>query len=285
MFVERHASMSVSRVDAVDADRSSRLAKTSTEKKPRRVIRPDRPPRDARRKWIEAVVARRAAGRGSRVEKGERSSRRSVARSTRDDDGAAEGTQSPRTFRGGGADRPRRARAAHAHRDPVAAGAPDVPAGQRRAARAPRALGPGARDGRDARRGIGEREHRGRCAARHEVMRCGTGRAHTERERFASKMFEARRRRDLRVFRAQKVVTSRSNVIFPFSVVRAFSSRTASTALIDAPCRRDRNETERGVAHRARRVVAARERLAVRGATSRAFHRSAPLRRGETRVV
>ena len=116
-------------------------------------------------------------GRGSRVDGGGRSFgvppivRRAMSTAPRSE------TRSPRTFRGGGADRPRRARAAHAHRDPVAAGAPDVPAGQRRAARAPRALGPGARDGRDARRGDGEREHRGRCTARHEVMRRGTRRA------------------------------------------------------------------------------------------------------------
>ena len=122
-------------------------------------------------------------GRGSRVDGGGRSFgvppivRRAMSTAPRSE------TRSPRTFRGGGADRPRRARAAHAHRDPVAAGAPDVPAGQRRDARAPRALGPGARDGRDARRGGGEREHRGRCTARHEVVRREGRRAMRQRER------------------------------------------------------------------------------------------------------
>lgn len=270
--------MSVSRVDAVDADRSSRLAKTSTEKKPRRVIRPDRPPRDARRKWIEAVVARRAAGRGSRVEKGERSSRRSVARSTRDDDGAAEGTQSPRTFRGGGADRPRRARAAHAHRDPVAAGAPDVPAGQRRDARAPRALGPGARDGRDARRGGGEREHRGRCTARHEVVRREGRRAMRQRERGDDPPLS----RSLRTAPERSGgVTNRVSIqsaIFFIRETRPPMNDSGDHRFWFDRLTRTRNgeaslRSERLIAHGARRAVAERERLAVRGATSRALHR------------
>ena len=174
--------MSVSVVDAVDADRSSRLAKTAIEKNLDESL--DRIDASSRAAEVDRG-GRRATGGGPRLARRERPTLFPAFRRSFDarDDGAAEGTQSPRTFRGGGADRPRRARAAHAHRDPVAAGAPDVPAGQRRDARAPRALGPGARDGRDARRGGGEREHRGRCTARHEVVRREGRRAMRQRER------------------------------------------------------------------------------------------------------
>ena len=173
----------------------------------------------------------------------------------------------------------RRARAAHAHRDPVDAGAPDVPAGQRRDARAPRALGPGARDGRDARRGGGEREHRGRCTARHEVVRREGRRAMRQRERGDDPPLS----RSLRTAPERSGgVTDRVSIQSAIYFIRETRPpMNDSSETIDSwfdRLTRTRNgeaslRSERLIAHGARRAVAERERLAVRGATSRALHR------------